>query len=98
MRYQRHIENQAHKHYSDVVKAATKLLAEYNFENVILIGQHNEMKKFEELLPKRIKMKIINTNNLQMRENINVILETLIEDQAITMGFARYKYNCACRD
>ena len=80
MRYQRHIENQAHKHYSDVAKAATKLIDEYNFENVILIGQHNEMKKFQELLPKRTKMKLINTNNLQMRENINGILEAVIED------------------
>jgi len=80
MRYQRHIENQAHKHYSDVAKAATKLLDEYNFENIILIGQHNEIKKLQDLLPKRVKIKVISANNLQMRENTNLILETIIED------------------
>jgi len=80
MRYQRHIENQTHKHYSDVAKAATKLLDEYNFENVILVGQPKETTKLKELLPNRVKTKIISTNTLQMRENINEILETIIED------------------
>lgn len=80
MRYQRHIENQAHKHYSEVARAATKLIGEYNFDNVILVGQQNEIKKFQDLLPNRIKIKVISTNNLQMRENTNGILETIIED------------------
>jgi len=80
MRYQRHIENQTHKHYSEVTAAATKLLDEQNLNNVILIGQHNEIKQIQELLPKRVKIKVINSSNLQMRENINVILEAVIED------------------
>ena len=92
MRYQRHIENQVHKHYSDVAKAATKLLEEYNFENVILIGQYNEIKQFQELLPKRVKMKIININNLQMRENINIILETIIDDLKSNEDKKEYNY------
>lgn len=80
MRYQRHIENQIHRHYSDVAKAATNLIDENNFENVILIGQHHEIKNFEELLPKRIKKEIICTQPLDKRVNINEILETIMEN------------------
>ena len=80
LRYQRHIENQAQKHYSDVAKTVIKLIDEYNYGNIILIGQHIELKRLQELLPKRVKLRIINTNNLQMRENTNTILETIIED------------------
>jgi len=75
MRYQRHIENQSEKHYSDVAKAATKLLDEYNFENVILVGKSNNIKKLQQLLPKRVKTQIISANNLDLRENVNTVFE-----------------------
>lgn len=92
MRYQRHIENQTHKHYIDVAKTATKLIEEYNYDNVILIGQHNETKRIQELLPKRIKLKIISSNNLQMRENINTILENILEDLKNNEDKKEYNY------
>ncbi len=80
MRYQRHIENQVHKHYSDVAKVATQLIDENNFDNVILIGQHHEIKNFEEWLPKRIKKEVICLDAVYKRENINTILETIMEN------------------
>ena len=80
MRYQRHTENQIHMHNNDVAKAAIKLHDKYNYENIILVGQQNEIARFKEFLPKRMKIQIISTNNLQMRENSNYILETIIED------------------
>ena len=80
MRYQRHIENQALIHYKEVAKTATEILDNNMYDNLILIGQHHEMKNLENLLPKRIKTKIIDINSLDMREDINHILEKVITD------------------
>ncbi len=80
MRYQRHIENQALIHFKEVAKTAAKIMDNNMYDNLILIGQHHEMKKLENLLPKRIKTKITDIDSLDMRENINQILEKVITD------------------
>jgi len=79
-RYQRHIKDQIHKHYEETAKAAVKLFDEEQFNNVILIGQEQEVKNFRLDLPKRVNVKVIDVDNLYMRENTGKILETILED------------------
>jgi len=80
MRYQRHVENYALAHFKEVAKVATEMLDNNKYDNFILIGKHYEMKKFENLFPKRVKMKITDINALDIRENINSILEKVMQD------------------
>jgi len=79
-RYQRHVKDQIEKHYEETVKVAIELFDKEQYENVILIGQENEIKNFIFYLPKRINMKVINTDSLYTRENINKIMETIFDD------------------
>ena len=51
-----------------------------HYDNLILIGQEQEIKNFIDFLPKRIEALIIDLNNLQMRENINEIFSAIIND------------------
>ena len=80
MRYQRHVENYALEHFKEVVKVATEMLDNNSYENVILLGQHYEMKKLEKLFPKRVKLKIIDVNSLDIRDNVNQIFEKIVND------------------
>lgn len=80
MRYERHIENQIEHHYAETAKILTDIEDSENYNDIILIGQEQELKNFEKHLPKRILDKVTDTNNLQMRENVNEILNTIIDD------------------
>ncbi len=80
MRYQRHIENQAHTHFKEVARITSEMLDNNSYDNLIIIGQHYEVKNLQTLLPKRINLKTIDINSLDMRENINHILEKIISD------------------
>ena len=80
MRYQRHIERQVENHYKDTAEITTRIIDDENWRNVILIGQNQEVKNFREILPKRVNMRVIDINSLYMRENINEIMETIIDD------------------
>lgn len=80
LRYQRHIEKQIEDHYIETASIAVEIAEAENFQNIILIGQEHEIKNFERHLPKRFTTKIININHLQMRENINTIIQTIIDD------------------
>jgi len=79
-RYQRHIKDEIYKHYEETAKTATELFNNEYYENIILIGQKQEIENFMENLPKRMNARIINTDSLYMRENINKILETIFND------------------
>ncbi|OGI03035.1 MAG: hypothetical protein A2104_01825 [Candidatus Melainabacteria bacterium GWF2_32_7] len=79
-RYERHIGSQIHHHYEEVAKIAIEFLDKEHYENVILIGQHHEIKMFQLDLPKRVNMKVIDIDSLQRRENINDILKTITEN------------------
>ncbi|MDD3014587.1 MAG: Vms1/Ankzf1 family peptidyl-tRNA hydrolase, partial [Candidatus Gastranaerophilales bacterium] len=79
-RYQRHINDQIHKHYEETAKVATELFDTEQYENVILIGQENEINNFKVDLPKRINMKVIGMDSLYTRENINKIMETIFDN------------------
>jgi peptide chain release factor subunit 1 len=79
-RYQRHIKDQMQKHYEETAKIATELFDKEQYGNVILIGQEQEVDKFKLDLPKRVNMTIINVDHLYMKENINKILETIMQD------------------
>jgi len=80
MRYQRHIEKQVHIHYKEVAKITTEMIDNNPYESVILIGQHHEMKNLQKYLPKRVNLKIIDINALDMRENDKAILEKVIAE------------------
>lgn len=80
LRYQRHIDKQVEEHYKELSDLITEFIDKENYKNIILIGQEHEIKNFQLNLPKRINKKVINIDNLQMRENINNILETIIKD------------------
>lgn len=80
MRYQRHIQNQALHHYKEVAKVATEFLDANPYKNLILAGQHHEIKNLQEHLPKRTNTKIIDTSSLGIKSSINQILETVIND------------------
>ena len=83
MRYQRHIQNQALHHYKEVAKVATEFLDHNQYDNLILVGQHHEIKNLQDHLPKRVNTKVIDLSSLDsygMKENINNILEKVIED------------------
>lgn len=80
MRYQRYIENQVHQHFKEVAKVTEKMLDNNRYESIILAGQHHEIMNFQKLLPKRVNLKIIEVNALDMKENINHILEKVIDD------------------
>ncbi len=82
MRYQRHIENQIHAHYKEVAKAAAEILDNNTYDNLILIGQHHEIKNLQELLPGKINAKVIHTNSMDMRETTDHILEKILKDLA----------------
>lgn len=92
MRYQRHIDNQIHKHYADVTNTVIKFLDEYKYENVILVGQQFEIKRFQEMLPKRVKIKVISIDNIYMRENINNILESIVDDLKVCEDKKEFNY------
>jgi len=80
MRYQRHIKNQALHHYKEVAKVATEFLDYNRYDNLILAGQHHEIKNLQELLPKRVNTKIIDFNSLGIKSDVNQILESIIND------------------
>jgi len=80
MQYERHIKNQIHHHYEEIANIATEFLDKEHYENVILIGQEDEIKNFQLDLPRRVNMKVIDINHLYMRDNINKIEETIIND------------------
>ena len=79
-RYQRHIENEKEHHYKEVVKIVTQFLDEEQYDNIILMGEGSEIKNFRDLLPKRVEMKIIALDSMQMRENVNEIFYTIINN------------------
>ncbi len=80
MRYQRHIQNQALHHYKEVAKVTADFLDNNPYKNLILAGQHHEVKNLQKLLPKRVNTKIIDINSLGVKSNVNLILEKIIED------------------
>lgn len=80
LRYQRHIQNQAMHHYKEVAKVATEFLDNNPYKNLILAGQHHEIKNLQEHLPKRVNTKIIDINSLGVKAGVNEILETVIND------------------
>jgi hypothetical protein len=82
-RYQRHIKDEMHKHYIETAKALTALFDEEKYENIIILGEENEIKNFEENLPKRLIEKVITENSLYMRENINRIMEIILKELKI---------------
>jgi peptide chain release factor subunit 1 len=79
-RYQRHIKDQIQKHYEETAKVAVELFDREQFENVILIGQENEIKNFMPHFPERMDIKIISTNSLYKRDDMNKIMETVFND------------------
>ena len=79
-RYQRHIENQRDHHYREIANIVSEMTDQQNYKNVILIGQNHEIKNFKDMLPKRVQDLIINMDHLQMRENINNIIEDIVND------------------
>lgn len=79
-RYQRHIEKQIEQHYKEISEIVTEFLDREHYDNLILFGQHHEIKNLEANFSKRVNTRIIDINSLQMRENINEILETVIND------------------
>ncbi len=82
MRYQRHIQNQTLHHYKEVAKVTSEFLDYNPYNNLILAGQHNEIKNLQEFLPKRVNTKIIDINSLGIKSDINQILESIINDLA----------------
>lgn len=80
MRYQRHIENQALHHFKEVAKVTAGLIDANNFENLILAGQRHDIINLEKFLPERVKSKIIRLTSLDLKENINCILEKIMSE------------------
>ncbi len=80
MRYQRHVEHQQDVHYRETVEKLVEIHDTGDYAKLILIGQTQETKHFESFLPTNIKEKIIASDHLELRENINEILETAIND------------------
>lgn len=78
--HQRHIIDQKEDHYREIARIVSNFVDMENYDNVILIGQEYEIENFRKFLPKRINFRIIDTNALQRRENINDILESIVED------------------
>lgn len=50
------------------------------YEELILIGQHHEIKNFADRLPERIMAKVIATDELYMRSNLNDIKDKVISE------------------
>ncbi len=91
MRYQRHIENQQDVHYKETAQKLVEIHDSGDYEKLILIGQTQETKHFEGFLPANLKEKIIASDHLELRENINEILETAINDLYIEEKEKEYK-------
>ncbi len=82
LRYQRHIGNQAQIHYKEVAKFAAEMLDNNTYENFILMGQHDEIKNLEKILPKRVKSRITSITPMDMRESTGGVLEKIISELA----------------
>lgn len=91
LRYQRHIGSQVHHHYKEVANVITELLDKENYEIVILIGQEDEVKLFQLDLPKRVNLKVIQTNHIQMKENIDEIMKVIVNNLRKEEGKRKFK-------
>jgi peptide chain release factor subunit 1 len=79
-RYQRGIEMEKTRHYIETAEETARLIDESNYQHFIILGHEFEIKNFEQHLPLRIKEKISAINNINMKENINSIIEAVIND------------------
>lgn len=80
LRYQRGIETEKQWHYRDTAFALTKFADVDNYENIIILGTEDDTRNFMKQLPKRVADKVISMNNISVHENINVILESVVND------------------
>lgn len=79
-RYQRGVEQEKDWHYKETAQNATILYDEQRFDNIILLGQEHEVRKFMKHLPKRVRTRVDSIDTYPQNLDINILLEKVINN------------------
>lgn len=77
-RYQRHVEEHASRHLKTVAEAVSKDWDSLHFSSVIVAGQEHIVAQFVRLLPKRISDCIVGTPNLEIKDSLDRIVDSVV--------------------
>ncbi|KKR18287.1 MAG: hypothetical protein UU65_C0002G0278 [candidate division CPR2 bacterium GW2011_GWC1_41_48] len=75
MKWERHVEDHILWHFKTATSKMKKIYNYYNKNDWVIFGHHDLTENFLNLLPKSLKEKVIGTDELYIRSNVNLIEE-----------------------
>lgn len=78
-RYQRHIEDHIHRHFKQVAEDARRFFEQAPITRLILAGQPENTKAFEELLPNDLRQKVVAHIPMEHFAGLRDILDRVLE-------------------